>query len=57
VASSADALDAAIKSAEEAIAKKNAPALVAALKAAKEASALIRAACAAQPAQPEGSWL
>jgi DNA-binding response OmpR family regulator len=57
VLASADTLDQAIKGAEEAIAKKNAPALVAALKAAREASALIRGACGSAGSQPEGSWL
>lgn len=52
-----DAFDKALAEAEEAIAKKNAAALVASMKAAKEAASLVRGACAGVPPQGEGSWL
>jgi DNA-binding response OmpR family regulator len=52
-----DAFDKALAEAEEAIAKKNAAALVTSMKAAKEAASLVRGACAGVPPQGEGSWL
>jgi CheY-like chemotaxis protein len=52
-----DSFDKAIADAEDAVAKKNAAALVTSLKAAKESAALVRGACAGVPPQGEGSWL
>jgi DNA-binding response OmpR family regulator len=57
VLAAVDVLDKSLAAAEEAIGKKNAPALVASMKAAKESAALIRGSCAGVPPQSEGSWL
>ena len=57
VAGELDALDAALKSAEDAIARKNPADLVAAVKAIKEAAAKARAACGDAGASSGGSWL
>jgi CheY-like chemotaxis protein len=57
VLASLDVLDRSLAEAEDAIARKNAAALVTSMKAAKEAATIVRGACDAAPPQSEGSWL